>query len=97
MQQFVGDGYVFLEIDGSAIEYDLEPGQRKIVDTGYLACMQGSCSIDVVTVKGVKNVLFGGEGLFNTVINGPGHVILQSMPIQKTAAMLYGFMPHSSN
>ena len=52
---------------------------------------------DVRTVKGVKNVLFGGEGLFNTVINGPGHIVLQSMPVSKTAAVLYSFMPHPSS
>ena len=97
MQKFEGSGMVFLEIDGSAIDYDLAAGQQKIIDTGYLACMQGSCSIDVVTIKGVTNVLFGGEGLFNTVVTGPGRITLQSMPIQHTAAMLYGFMPHPSN
>ena len=97
MQKFTGNGLVFLEIDGTAIDYQLAAGQSKIVDTGYLAAMDGSCSMDVVTVKGVKNVLFGGEGLFNTVVTGPGKITLQSMPIQHTAAMLYSFMPHPSN
>ena len=97
MQQFSGEGIVFVEIDGSAVEYDLAPGQRKIVDTGYLACMDGTCSMDVQTVKGVKNVLFGGEGLFNTVVSGPGHIVLQTMPISNTAMTLYAHMPHSSN
>lgn len=53
--------------------------------------------MDVVTVKGVKNVLFGGEGLFNTVVTGPGRITLQSMPIQATAMLLYSFMPHPSS
>lgn len=96
MQKFSGSGIVFLEIDGSAVEYDIPAGDKKIVDTGYLAAMDGTCSIDTVTVKGAKNVLFGGEGLFNTVVYGPGHVILQTMPIQKTALALYGYMPHPS-
>lgn len=96
MQKFSGNGVVFLEIDGSTVEYDIPAGDKKIVDTGYLAAMDATCSIDTVTVKGAKNVLFGGEGLFNTVIHGPGHIILQTMPIQKTAAALYGFMPHPS-
>lgn len=96
MQKFSGNGVVFLEIDGSAVEYDIPAGDKKIVDTGYLAAMDATCSIDTVTVKGAKNVLFGGEGLFNTVIHGPGHIILQTMPIQKTAAALYGFMPRPS-
>ena len=97
MQRFSGNGLVFLEIDGSAIEYDLAAGQRKILDTGYLAAMDGSCTLDVQTVKGVKNVLFGGEGLFNTVITGPGHIIIQSMPIHNTAMTLYAHMPHPTS
>lgn len=96
MQKFSGSGIVFLEIDGSVVEYDLPAGGQKIVDTGYLAAMDATCSIDTVTVKGAKNVLFGGEGLFNTVIHGPGHIILQTMPIQKTVSTLYGYMPHPS-
>ena len=97
MQKFTGTGLVFLEIDGAVIEYDIPAGDRKIVNTGYLAAMDASCSLDVQTVKGVKNVLFGGEGLFNTVISGPGHVILQTMPISNTASVLYSHMPHPSN
>ena len=97
MQRFAGNGLVFLEIDGSAIEYDLAPGQRKILDTGYLAAMDSTCAMDVQTVKGVKNVLFGGEGLFNTVVTGPGRIIIQSMPISNTAMALYAHMPHQTS
>ncbi len=97
MQKFSGSGIVFLEIDGSAVEYDLLAGQRKILDTGYLACMDASCTMDVQTVKGVKNVLFGGEGLFNTVITGPGHIVIQTMPISNTAMTLYAHMPHPTS
>ena len=97
MQRLSGNGLVFLEIDGSAISYELAAGQQKIVDTGYLAMMDASVSLDVQTVKGVKNVLFGGEGLFNTVLTGPGRITLQSMPIQGTAMVLYKYMPHPSN
>ena len=97
MQKYSGSGLVFLEIDCSAVEYDIPAGDRKIVDTGYLAAMDGTCTIDTVAVKGAKNIFFGGEGVFNTVINGPGHIILQTMPIQKTAMTLYGHMPHPSS
>ena len=96
MRRFTGSGIVFLEIDGSAHEYELSAGQRKIVDTGNLAAMSESCSLDIQTIAGVKNILFGGEGLFNTVITGPGKVILQSMPISSTAMKLYQYMPHPS-
>lgn len=88
MQQFRGNGYVFLEIDGSLCEYDLKPGESLILDTGYLAAMEESVKMDVVTVKGASNVLFGGEGLFNTKVTGPGKVWVQSMPISKLAGIL---------
>lgn len=97
MQKFSGDGTVFLEVDGSAVEYYLAPGEKKIVNTGYLVMMDESCQMSVETVKGFKNVLFGGEGIFNTVITGPGRIILQTMPIAQTAALLYSIMPHDSN
>ncbi len=97
MQKYSGVGIIFLEIDGSAVEYDIAAGDRKIVDTGYLAAMDGTCSIEIVRIKGVKNILLGGEGLFNTVVNGPGHIILQTMPVQNTASLLYNYMPHPSN
>ena len=97
LQRLSGDGIAFLEIDGSSIEYNLSAGERKVLSTGYLAMMDATCNIDVQTVKGVKNVLFGGEGLFNTVVTGPGHVVLQTMPIMKTAASLYAYMPHASS
>ena len=97
MRRYSGNGIVFLEVDGSAHEYDIPAGDCKIIDTGYVACMSESCRMEVKTVKGVANVLFGGEGLFNTVVYGPGRVTLQSMPIASTAMQLYQYMPHSSN
>ena len=97
MQKLSGSGTAFLEIDGSAVEYDLAPGQRLVVDTGNLAMMDATCSIDIQTVKGVKNVLFGGEGLFLTVVTGPGKVILQTMPISGMAAALIPFLPSGNS
>ena len=92
MQKLSGSGTAFLEIDGSAVEYELAAGQQIIVDTGNLAMCDATCSIDIQTVKGVKNVLFGGEGLFNTVVTGPGKVILQTMPLSGVAAALAPFL-----
>lgn len=97
MQKLSGSGTAFLEIDGSAVEYDLAPGQRLVVDTGNLAMMDATCSIDIQSVKGVKNVLFGGEGLFLTVVTGPGKVVLQTMPISGMAAALIPFLPTGNN
>ncbi len=90
MQKISGNGIAFVEIDGAAVEYDLYQGQKLIVSTGNLAYADASVSIDIETVKGVKNVLFGGEGLFNTVLRGPGKVVLQSMPLSSFVATVSG-------
>lgn len=96
MQKLSGRGTAFLEIDGSAVEYDLAPGQQLIVDTGNLAMMDETCSIDIQSVKGVKNMLFGGEGMFNTVVTGPGHVVLQTMPLSAFAGSIASVLPSKS-
>ena len=93
MQKLSGEGIVFVEIDGSTVEYDLAPGQQMIVDTGYLAMMDATCSMDITAVKGAKNMFFGGEGAFNTVITGPGKIVLQTMPVNSVAGALIPFMP----
>ena len=88
MQKFTGTGMVFLEIDGSVVDYELAAGQSMVLDTGIIALMDATVSVDVQTVKGVGNVLFGGEGLFNTVVTGPGRVWLQTMPKNVMASAL---------
>lgn len=93
MQKLSGSGVAFCEFDGYVKEYDLAPGQSIVVDTGYLAAMDATCSIEIQTVSGAKNVVFGGEGLFNTVITGPGRVYLQSMPISGMASALIPYLP----
>ena len=92
MQKITGEGLVFLEIDGYCKEYQLGIGESIVVDTGYLAAMSESCTMEVQTVKGVKNVLFGGEGLFHTRITGPGKVYIQSMPIVNMAGRLTPYL-----
>ena len=79
MNRYFGSGLLFIEID----------------DTGNLVAMSSSCHIDVVSVKGIKNKFLGGEGFFNTVVKGPGHVIVQTMPISTLAESLSGFMPQN--
>lgn len=96
MQKLSGHGIAFLEFDGNVVEYDLAPGQQLVVDTGYLAAMTATCSMDIKTVPGVKNMLFGGEGVFNTVITGPGKVYLQTMPISQVAGALGPYFPAST-
>lgn len=88
MQKMSGSGVMFAEFDGSTIEYELKAGQQLVIDTGHLAAMSATCNMEVVSVKGAKNVLLGGEGLFNTVVTGPGHIWLQTMPIPSVAARI---------
>ena len=92
MQRITGEGIVFLEIDGYCKAYDLKEGQSIVVDTGYLAAMSESCTMDVQTVKGAKNIFLGGEGLFHTRITGPGRVYIQSMPVINTAQRLTPYL-----
>lgn len=91
MQKVTGPGLVFLELDGYCPEYTLAPGERLVCDTGVVAYMDASCQMDVQMVKGLKNIFFGGEGLFDTVVTGPGRVCLQTMSISKLAALLGPF------
>ncbi len=97
MQKLSGQGIAFAEFDGHVVEYELAAGQSLVVDTGYIAAMDATCSMDIVTVPGVKNAFFGGEGLFNTVVSGPGHIWLQTMPISSVAAVLRPFFPSNNN
>lgn len=97
MQKFSGNGILFAEFDGHVIEYDLQPGQKLVVDTGHLAAMSDSCTMEIVSVPGVKNMLLGGEGIFNTEVTGPGHVWLQTMPVSNVAGVLRPYLPTSGS
>lgn len=97
MQKLSGSGIAFTEFDGHVVEYELGHGQCIVVDTGYLAAMDATCSMEIQTVPGIKNALFGGEGLFNTVISGPGRVYLQSMPISAVANAIRPYIPTKSD
>ena len=92
MQRITGNGMVFIEIDGHCKEYTLRAGESILVDTGYLAAMSESCSLDIETVQGAKNIFLGGEGLFHTRVTGPGKVYLQSMPAMHMAQALQPYM-----
>ena len=96
MQKISGYGLAFVEIDGYCKEYDLAVGETIVVDSGYLAAMSETCTMDVQTVKGAKNIFLGGEGLFHTRITGPGKVYLQSMPISNMVERMMPYLPTSS-
>ncbi|MBQ9007157.1 MAG: TIGR00266 family protein [Atopobiaceae bacterium] len=92
MQRLSGSGIAFAEIDGDLVEYQLQPGQQMVVDTGYVAGFESTVSLDIVQVKGVKNMFLGGEGIFNTVLTGPGRIWLQTMPIPSVASAIQPFI-----
>ena len=96
MQKLSGHGTAFIEIDGYAVEYTLQAGQSMIIDTGYLATMDATCSMEIVSVPGVKNMLFGGDGVFNTVVKGPGKIRLQTMPVNVVASAINPFINTSN-
>ena len=93
MQRLSGRGVAFAEIDGELIEYDLAPGQQIVVDTGNVAGFSPTVTMDIQQVPGLKNKFLGGEGLFNTLLTGPGKVWLQTMPISNVAMAIRPFIP----
>ena len=97
MQRLSGSGMAFAEIDGTLVEYDLQPGQQIVVDTGNVAGFTAGVQMEIRQVPGMKNKLLGGEGLFNTVLTGPGRIWLQTMPISGVAAALLPYIPTGNN
>ena len=93
MQRLSGHGTAFIEIDGELVEYDLRPGEQIVVDTGNVAGFTTDVKMEIRQVPGLKNKLFGGEGLFNTVLTGPGRIWLQTMPIARVAASIIPYIP----
>ena len=93
MQKLTGPGLAFIEVDGEVVEYALGPGEVLQVDTGHLAAMESGVDFDVTMVKGFRNILLGGEGLFLASVRGPGKVWLQTMPMTKLARKVAQFMP----
>ena len=93
LQKITGPGVVFVEIAGEVREYELEPNQVIKVDPGHIAMYEPTVDYDISTVRGVKNVLFSGEGLFLATLRGPGKVWLQSMPISNLARKIATKLP----
>ena len=97
LQQISGPGTVFLDLSGEIVERDLAAGERLLVHAGHVGAMDPTVQFDIQLVRGFKNLLFGGEGLFLATLTGPGHVALQSMPILNLAEELARYLPNHSN
>jgi uncharacterized protein (TIGR00266 family) len=95
LQRITGPGTAFVELDGEVVEYTLEPGQVLKVDTGHVAMFEPTVQFDVEMVRGFRNVLFGGEGLFLATLRGPGRVWLQTMPLFNVAKKIAEYLPKS--
>lgn len=93
LQELSGYGMAFLEIDGDKVEKTLAPGEVIKVDTGNVVAFERSVSYEIETVKGIKNIFFGGEGLFLTRLVGPGRVILQTQNFNEFAGRIIRLMP----
>ena len=83
LEKFTGPGAVFIHAGGDFVEFDLTPGQTLQIDTGCIVAFDESVEYDIQFVGGIKTALFGGEGLFLATLTGPGHVVIQSMTLEK--------------
>jgi uncharacterized protein (TIGR00266 family) len=93
LQKVTGPGRFFAEVPGEARQYTLEAGEQLRVDPGHIAMFDPTVDHDISRVKGVKNILFGGEGLFLATLTGPGRVWLQTMPLSNLAAKIASMIP----
>lgn len=93
MQKLSGNGKAFVELDGAVKTYDLAPGEVMYLDTGYLAMMDATVTMDIEMIKGAKNIFLGGEGLFNTKVVGPGRIWVQTMPVVNLAQAIIPYIP----
>lgn len=97
LQKLTGPGMVFAELDGDAIEYHLDPGEVMKVEPGYVAMFDSGVAFDIEMLKGLSNMLFGGEGIFLSKLTGPGRIWLHSLSPSKMAHRLVEFLPTTAN
>lgn len=93
LQKLTGSGMAFIEVDGDPVIKELAPGEVIKVDSGNVVAFDASVNYEIETVKGVGNILFGGEGLFLTKLTGPGRVIMQTMSINELAGRIRAYIP----
>lgn len=98
LQKLNGPGIAWVEIAGEVREYLLKPGETMRIDPGHIAMYEPTVDYDITRIKGVSNMLFGGEGIFIATLTGPGRIWLQSLPLSNLASKLLQYLPkHSSS
>src|ERR1700682_1534797 len=97
LQRLSGQGTAWLELSGELVVRDLQPGETLRVHPGHVGAFQSSVSFQITTVPGIKNMIFGGDGIFLAALTGPGRIWLQTLPIAKLAHALARYMPHEAS
>jgi len=97
LQKLTGPGVAFGELDGDAVEYSLKPGEVMRVEPGHVAMFESTVGFDIQMVRGMTNILLGGEGLFLATLTGPGRIWLHSMTVSKMAQRLVEYLPEKKN
>ncbi len=95
MERLRGDGWCFLNAGGTIKERELAPGELVRVDTGCIVAFMPGVDYDIEMVRGVKSMIFGGEGVFFATLRGPGKVWLQSLPLSRMASRIYAAAPQT--
>jgi uncharacterized protein (AIM24 family) len=93
LQKVSGQGVAWLELSGELIIKDLAPGELLRVHPGHVGAFQGTVSFQITRIPGIRNMIFGGDGIFLAALTGPGRVWLQTLPISKLAHQLMQYMP----
>jgi len=95
LQRIGGQGTAWLELSGELIQKNLAPGETLLVHPGHVGAFQASMGFQITMVPGIKNMIFGGDGIFLAVLQGPGTAWLQTLPISRLAHQIYEYLPHN--
>jgi len=96
LQKLSGQGIAWLELSGELVVRDLQPGETLRVHPGHVGAFQSSVAFQITTVPGIKNMIFGGDGIFLAALTGPGRIWLQTLPISKLAHAIDKYLPHQA-
>ncbi len=97
LQKLSGQGIAWLELSGELVVRDLQPGENLRVHPGHVGAFQSSVSFQITTVPGIKNMIFGGDGIFLASLTGPGRIWLQTLPISKLAHAIEPYIPREAS